>query len=166
MLIIAHELRHIDQYRRGFSLSLQYDILEYVRQTFAVEADAQSFMIYLAWSLRRTGDETLWREVGGLEHYEDIVKAFDESMRSGASTLEAMRKAFTAWYASPWRRAVYFEAAAMRYLDKRDSNHAIPTDKRLPHDHFDQLCRLPDGTNYGCQFTSEISSKVTGRPFP
>ena len=165
MLILAHELRHVDQLKRGYVLSLKYDMREYVRQTYAVEADAQSFVILLAWSLRQAGNETLWREVVRLERYEDMAEAFEEMMRTGAPPTEAMRHTFTVWYRSPWRREAYFQTSGMRYLDQREEKHAIPASKQLPDDHFDQLCRMPDGTNYGCHKTKEIADRNFGHPF-
>jgi hypothetical protein len=40
LLIVVHELRHVDQIRRGFVPSLSLDHREYVRLVFALEADA------------------------------------------------------------------------------------------------------------------------------
>ena len=158
-LIVAHELRHLDQYRRGYGPSLAIDMSENVRLSFAMEADAQAIATLFAWSASDSGDPALWRALEGLEHSEDIAAAFVDAITAGATPAGATRTAFSAWYRSSWRLERYRTAAAGSHLDRLDAEKAIPTAARLPPDHFDNICLMPDGSNYGCHLTEEIEMR-------
>ncbi|PJN94612.1 hypothetical protein CNY89_13485 [Amaricoccus sp. HAR-UPW-R2A-40] len=145
----------MDQLRRGFEHSLEFDRLENIRQIYAMEADAQAIATLYAWSERAAKPE-LWDAAGSIAHYEDIRTAFGDTLASTADLGLAGRAAFTAWYASDWRRESYYLSACSQYLDRLDAAHALQRYDPLPDGYFDDLCLLPDGTNYGCHLTPEI----------
>jgi hypothetical protein len=158
-LILAHELRHLDQNRRGFVPSLTISMSENIRLSFAMEADAQAIATLLAWSAHEAGDLTLWRALEALERAEDIAAAFADAVTAGATPAGATRAAFSAWYGSPWRLERYGAAAAASHLDRLDETKAFPSAAALPRDYFDRMCLMPDGGNYGCHLTEEIAVK-------
>jgi hypothetical protein len=157
-LILAHELRHLDQYRRGYGPSLTIDLSENIRLSLAMEADAQAIATFFAWSADESGNPALWQALEALEHSEDIAAAFAEAITAGATPAGATRAAFSAWYRSEWRLERYRAAAAANHLDRLDAEKAIATAERLPPDHFDRMCLMPDGSNYGCHLTEEIEA--------
>ncbi|WP_163272871.1 ImmA/IrrE family metallo-endopeptidase [Chelativorans alearense] len=161
VIILAHELRHLDQHERGYPLSLKYDLREYVRQTFALEADAQAFAVLVAWSLREYGNDEPWTAAVGFEEFSDIAKVFEEAVRAENSPGEVMRLTFKSWYSSPWRLEKYCLSAAGDYLDQLEVRKAIGRYEELPPDRFNTLCEMPDSSNYGCDSTVEIARKVT-----
>ncbi len=165
-LILVHELRHLAQSRDGYALSLAVDLTEHVRQTYALEADAQAFATLYAWRSSMMGRGELWRVALGQARFGDIAEAFAAAIGKGEDTSTATRAAFSAWYASPWRRERYFLAAASAYLDRLDETHAIRGYAMLPDGHFDRLCRLPDGSEYGCTGTAEIADRRIGLQVP
>jgi len=158
-LIVAHELRHLDQYRRGYGPSLAIDMGENIRLSFAMEADAQAIVTLFAWSANDSGDPALWQALEALEHAEDIAAAFADAITAGATPVSATRAAFSAWYRSPWRLERYRAAATGSHLDRLDAEKAIATAARLPPDHFDRMCLMPDGSNYDCHLTEEIEMR-------
>ncbi len=159
VLTLAHELRHLAQARAGFSPSLRFDMRENVRQAMALEADAQAIVTLFAWEMREAGEPELWAALNRFEHCDDIARAFAQAMAGGADRPAATLAAFSAWYRSEWRLARYRDAAATGFLDQLDESHAIPRDNRLPDDHFETLCLLPGGGNYGCHLTPEIAQE-------
>jgi hypothetical protein len=163
LLVVVHELRHVDQVQRGFAPPLSLDRREYVRLVFALEADAQALTSYYAWSEHLAGNPGPWAASATLEHYEDIAAAFAAALEAGDDVALATRAAFSAWYHSEWRRETYYYSTCDHYLDRLDAEHAVPRYGTLPADYFDELCLLPDGTNYGCQRTDEIAT-AGGRP--
>lgn len=156
--IAVHELRHVDQVRRGFEPSLDVSRAENVRLTFALEADAQAMSTYVAWRQREAGDPEAWDAAVTLEHYEDIPPAFAAEIDATGDPARATLAAFSAWYASEWRREKYYLSACGRYLDLLDDTHSVETYGSLPEGYFDTLCLLPDGSSYGCENTEEIRS--------
>lgn len=158
LLVVVHELRHLDQIRRGFVPSLALDRREYVRLVFALEADAQALTTLYAWSERAAGRPELWATAETLEHYEDIAAAFAAALDAVDDPAPATRAAFAAWYASDWRREMYYRSACGQYLDQLDDAHGVVRYDALPAGYLDDLCLLPDGTNYGCHLTDEILS--------
>jgi hypothetical protein len=162
LLIAAHELRHVDQYRRGFVLPLDVDRREATRLVFAIEADAQAIAALYAWSAREAGRPGAWEAFLGLERYHDIPEAFAATMAAGGDLATATRAAFSTWYASDWRRQRYYYAAGARYLDALEGAHRDEPVARLPPDRFDGLCLMPGGDSYGCETTEEITR--TPRP--
>jgi hypothetical protein len=161
-VILAHELRHLDQRNRGYKLDLDYDAIEHIRQTYAIEADAEAFAILVAWENRYVGDPSPWNAALGSSHYSDIAVAFEEGRWGELSTTSAMKHLFIVWYQSDWRRVQYYYSAYGNYLDVLDSQHGIRMYRSFPEDHFDNLCILPpDNSNYGCHFTDEIGVRPT-----
>ncbi|HSP24912.1 MAG TPA: DUF6782 family putative metallopeptidase, partial [Saliniramus sp.] len=102
-LILAHELRHVDQAARGYAPSIELDMRENIRQIYALEADAQAVTVLFAWSMREAGNPSLWRALKTLEHVGDIAGLFEAAMLAGAGQTAATRAAFSAWYRSRWR---------------------------------------------------------------
>lgn len=162
LLIAVHELRHVDQYRRGFALPLDVDRREATRLVFAIEADAQAIAALYAWSARAAGRPGAWEAFLGLERYRDIPEAFAAAIAAGADPAAATRAAFRTWYASDWRRQRYYYATGSRYLDAIEAAHRDEPAARLPPDRFDALCLMPGGGSYGCETTGEIAR--TPRP--
>jgi hypothetical protein len=158
LLVVVHELRHLDQIRRGFVPSLSLDRREYVRLVFALEADAQALTTLYAWSERAAGRPKLWAAAETLAHYEDMAAAFAAEHGATADPALATRAAFAAWYASDWRREMYYRSACGQYLDQLDGAHRVPRYDALPDGYLDTLCLLPDATNYGCHLIDEIRS--------
>jgi hypothetical protein len=150
-LILAHELRHVDQAARGYAPSIAFDMRENVRQIYALEADAQAITVLFAWSMREAGDASLWQALKTLEHAGDMAAPFEAAIVAGAGQAAATRAAFSAWYRSRWRVESYFTAGAGAYLDQLDETHAIQSYQELPPDHFDRLCLMPNGGNYACR---------------
>lgn len=156
LLIAAHELRHADQLRRGFGLSLDWARTENVRLVYALEADAQAIAtLYAARAAETAEGRDLWEAAEALEHYEDLAQIFAEARAEGE--IAAMRATFAGWYASEWRREKYFLSTCATYLDQTDALHAHPSYAPLPPDHFDGLCTMPGGENYDCHLTEEIA---------
>jgi Putative metallopeptidase family (DUF6782) len=163
LLIAAHELRHAAQSADGFGPSVEYDRHENVRLTYALEADAQAITTLFAWSERSAGRPDAWEAALTLERYADIPEAFAAALDGGGDLTTATRTAFEAWYASDWRRESYYLSACSHVLDLLDETHSVESYARLPADHFDTLCRLPDGTDYGCTAAPEIASDSRDR---
>jgi hypothetical protein len=158
MLIAVHELRHLEQSARGFGLSLDYARAEIARQTFALEADAQAIAVLWAWEARAAGRPGPWAALAEMEHYADLGGAFATAMVAEGDAAAATRATFAAWYASDWRRERYYLTSCTRYLETLERSWRIESYASLPPEHFDDLCLMPDGTNYGCHETAEIRS--------
>jgi hypothetical protein len=156
--IVLHELRHVAHVRQGYHQTLAYAMTEMVRMTFAVEADVQAFSTLFAWRLKEQGEPALWNTLLGFHKYADIVRAFESVISESGDELLAMRAAFIQWYASEWRRRVYFQGCCMGYLDRLDDTKQVEKYTLLPDNFFDHLCVLPDGRNYGCQDSDVIGS--------
>jgi hypothetical protein len=159
LLVAVHELRHVDQIRRGFVPPLSLDRREYVRLVYALEADAQALATLYAWTERAAGRPEVWAAAETLEHYEDIPAAFAAELDATGDAGLATRAAFSAWYASDWRRETYYHSACGQYLDQLDRAHLVPRYETWPAGYLDALCLLPDGTNYGCHLTDEILTR-------
>jgi hypothetical protein len=150
-LILAHELRHVDQAARGYAPSIAFDMRENVRQVYALEADAQAVTVLFAWSMREAGNPSLWQALKTLEHAGDMAAPFEAAMVAGAGQAAATRAAFSAWYQSQWRVESYFTAAAGAYLDQLDESRIVQRYGALPKGHFDRLCLMPNGGDYACR---------------
>ena len=157
-LILAHELRHVDQAARGFAPSIAFDLRENVRQIFALEADAQAITVLFAWSMREAGNPSLWQALKTLEHAGDMAAPFEAAMQAGEGQAAATRAAFLAWYQSPWRVENYSTAAVGAYLDQLDESRSIQSYRELPRGHFDGLCLMPNGGDYACGLPTESKS--------
>jgi hypothetical protein len=157
-LIMAHELRHVDQAARGYAPSIAFAMRENVRQIFALEADAQAVTVLFAWSMREAGNHSLWQALKTLEHAGDMAAPCEAAMLAGAGQAAATRAAFSAWYQSPWRVENYFTAAAGAYLDQLDETRSVQSYRELPQGHFDRLCLLPNGGNYACRPPEQLET--------
>ena len=151
LLILIHELRHIDQYGRGFCPSTEVDLHEMERFTYIVEADAQAIATYYAWKLREAGRPEAWEAIDRLREYADIGEVFAAATEGGATPELAVVVAFDAWFTSRWRVETYRLSACTAYLDRLDETKRLRSYADLPVDYFDTLCRLPDGTGYDCR---------------
>jgi hypothetical protein len=161
-LILAHELRHVDQAARGYAPSIAFEMRENVRQIFALEADAQAVTVLFAWSMREAGNHSLWQALTTLEHAGDVAAPFEAAMLAGAGQAAATRAAFSAWYQSPWRVENYFTAATGAYLDQLDESRSVQSYRELPKSHFDRLCLMPNGGDYACRPPDWIETFATG----
>ena len=150
LLILIHELRHLDQYDHGFCPSTDFDLREIQRFTFMVEADAQAIATYYAWMLRQAGRAEAWDAIARLKEYADIGDVFADSIAHGDAPVMAVGAAFDAWFTSPWRVETYRMSSCTAYLDRLDDSKRIRSYALLPEDYFTPLCRLPDGMPYPC----------------
>jgi hypothetical protein len=157
--IVLHELRHVEQVNRGFRQTLEYSMNEMTRMTYAVEADVQAFSVLFAWRMKKKGLPDLWHTLLTFKHYADIAKSFEQEMARSDDDMRATKQAFIQWYDSAWRKKNYRTGCCMGYLDMLDETNLIESYELLPQDFFDELCVLPDGRNYGCQFTNVIKQK-------
>lgn len=149
--IAVHELRHLDQYWRGFCPSTAFAREESVRLLFAMEADAQAIATLYAWHARERGDPGPWSELEALPNYLDITQSFAAEMAASGDPSIATAMAFDAWYAAEWRTESYYRAACAGYYDAIDREKALPSYAPLPEDYFDRFCLLPDGGAYDCR---------------
>jgi len=157
LIILIHEIRHVDQFLKGFYYSLDYAMEEIVRTTFAIEADVQAIVTLFAWRIKeQEGTDVLWRTLSGFKKYADISEAFEKEMLASSSEVKATRAAFSQWYKSEWRLNCYFKNTCSIYLDLLDDTKYIQKYSKLPEDYFDELCTLPSGRNYYCHTTDEI----------
>ncbi|OYX43058.1 MAG: hypothetical protein B7Z02_10360 [Rhodobacterales bacterium 32-67-9] len=150
LLILIHELRHLDQYQRGFCPSTDYDMDEMARLTFMVEADAQAIATYYAWQLAKAGRPDAWEAVQAMPEYADVAASFARAVADGSSPEIAVAAAFDRWFVSPWRIETYRASACAAYLDRLDVTKRLRSYDPLPEGYFETLCRLPDGTPYRC----------------
>jgi hypothetical protein len=155
LLVVVHELRHVDQFLRGFAPTTEVSMRETARQVFALEADAHAMVLLFAWAELQDGREDAWDAAAGLEHYEDIAVAFAVAAGDGLEA-EATLAAFRAWYTSERRLRQYYLSSCTHYLDALERvRRPQPTVSLAPR-FFDTLCLMPDGSNYGCHLTAEI----------
>lgn len=147
-VIAVHELRHLDQVRRGFCPSVALERGEYLRLSFAMEADAQATATLYAWQARLGGLEGPWVGLADLSTYADVAAAFEAAIAGGVE--QAVAAGFGAWYRNPKRVAAYYTATCGAYYDALDRSNLLPGDDRLDADFLGGLCRLPDGTPYPC----------------
>lgn len=150
LLILIHELRHLDQYGRGFCPSTDFDLKEVTRFTYMVEADAQAVATYYAWKLKGAGQPEAWDAIARLKEYADIGAVFADSVLQGASPEDAVTAAFEAWFTSPWRVETYRLSSCAAYLDRLDETKRLRSYAPLPDDYFTGLCTLPGGAAYAC----------------
>ena len=156
VLILVHELRHLDQYSRGFCPSTQFDIREHVRLTYALEADAQAITTLSAWNMKENGYTAPWTALKGFVNYNDILDSFSISFLESQNLSTATNAAFAQWYHSSWRMESYYVSACTSYLDDLDRSKMIQSYEKLPDSFFESLCSLPDGSNYECLKNPEI----------
>lgn len=148
--ILLHELRHIDQFGRGFCPGNTLAPAENARATFAMEADASAVSLMLAWQRRAAGDPSAWEALADWPQQADIAARFAAEIAAGADLRAAAAAAFAQWYADPVRRDSYHLSSCSAYLDREDQGHLLRGDGALPGDFLARLCLLPDGAPYPC----------------
>ena len=159
LIILVHELRHIVQFTRGFSYSLDYDIEEMIRMNFAIEADVQAIVTLYAWRMKEIEMNEVWHALSGFTNYSDIAEEFEKEMQSSGDEMQAARAAFVQWYYSGWRVDKYYKNSYSWYVDMLDETKILQKYQKLPDNFFSKLCMLPCGKNYGCHMTDEIEEK-------
>jgi hypothetical protein len=148
--ILLHELRHLDQFARGYCPGNDLAPDENARATLAIEADASAVSLMLAWQRRVAGDASAWEALAEWPQQADIAARFAAEMAAGADLRAAVAAAFVQWYADPARRESYHLASCSDYFDREDDGHLLRGDGALPADFLAWLCVLPDGTPYPC----------------
>lgn len=149
-IILVHELRHLEQFSRGFCPSNDLSMGENARAVFAMEADAQAITTLVAWTVRDAGDGGPWRALAAWPEYGDIAQRLDAVMRGSGETSRAVAAAFGQWYASDDRVTHYYYASCSDYLDRQEDSKKLPSYNVLEEGFYESLCRLPDGTRYDC----------------
>jgi len=149
--ILLHELRHADQFNRGFCPSNDVSMEENARGVAAMEADASATSLMAAWELRQKGRPAAWNALALWDTQKDIAEAFSREMSRSGDTSLAVSAAFSQWYASEYRTESYYIASCSDYLDRQDTEHLLPSYDLLPGDFLDNLCTLPDGSVYPCE---------------
>lgn len=149
--ILIHELRHLDQYRRGICPAQSLDMRANARAMFALEADAMAITHLVAWAGQEAGMPALFAALGDAPETADIAAAFlAEMMRSDDPSL-ATAAAFDAWYASDIRRERYYVSTCMTYLDDAERDARFPGTAKLSADFLAHICNLPDRSAYPCR---------------
>jgi hypothetical protein len=149
--ILFHEIRHVEQFARGLCPDLSLAMRAFARATWALEADATTISLIIAWDLREGGDPGPWDALAGLPRYRDVAAAFAEQMAVSGDLSDAGQAAFDSWYATSDRRDAYYIASCSAYLDTRDRTHALPQYGEIDESFFEDLCVLPDGTPFACE---------------
>lgn len=149
--VLIHELRHMDQDRRGICPDDTLNMRAYARHVFALEADAMAIAHLVAWSALETGDTTIFNALSEAEETRDIAEAFAAEMGASGDPGLATSAAFDAWYASPARQERYYLSTCSGYLDRLDETHLLPGEAPLTLSFSADLCVLPDGAPYPCR---------------
>lgn len=148
--ILLHELRHLEQFGRGFCPSGTLTMQENARAVFAMEADASAISLLVAWEGLMTGQPAVWEALLNWPMQNDIaIRLAQEFLRSGDPAIMA-QEAFAQWYARGDRRERYYIESCSAYLDRQDASHALPGTGALPAEYLDRLCLLPQGGHYSC----------------
>lgn len=150
LAVLLHELRHLDQLARGYCPSTEFSMKETARATFAVEADAQAVAILISWAMKTDGNAGPWQAMMSWPNYADIQNRFETVMRKTNDPAQATAAAFAQWYTSSWRIETYYQASCSDYLDRLDKTKLLATDDLLPDDFLENLCKMPDGSDYFC----------------
>lgn len=150
LAILIHEVRHLDQFGRGSCPSISYRLTEYIRARLALEADASAVGIYVAWSLRESGEPGPWNMLATWPTHEDLVARFAREMAAGGNEVAATSATFAQWFERADRREIYTFAICSNYLDALDREKVNSGGDNLPDDYAAKLCLLPDGRPYAC----------------
>ncbi|MCI2399203.1 DUF6782 family putative metallopeptidase [Aliiroseovarius subalbicans] len=150
LLILIHELRHLEQFDHGHCPANDVSMKENARASMATEADAMAITALLAWDLRTLGRSGPWDHFAAWQEYQDIPARFEQALTDTGSLSAAVSATFDQWYASDWRVEAYYQASCSDYLDRLDLSHALPRYGLLPEDFLGTLCRLPSGAPYDC----------------
>ena len=150
LAILIHEVRHLDQFRRGACPTTAYRMTEYIRERLALEADASAVGVYVAWTLRKAGDPGPWEMLETWPTHDDLVARFAEAMETSGNEVDATASTFAQWYERAERREIYTYAICSNYLDALDREKVVAGQKKMPEDYAESLCVLPDGRPYDC----------------
>ena len=150
LVILLHELRHVEQHARGLCPDLSLAMSAYARATWALEADATTITLIATWDLRQSGDPGPWAALEALPRYRGVSEVFATEMQATADLARAGEAAFAGWYGNAERREAYYIAGCSAYLDAQDRTHALPQYGAIDPAFFTDLCVLPDGTRFGC----------------
>lgn len=148
--ILLHEMRHLDQFHRGFCPDNTLTLRENARATFAVEADASAVSLLLAWQRRALGDAAAWEALAVWPQQADIAATLADAFAAGVDLPEAAAMAFAQWYAQGARRQTYYAVSCGDYLEREDRGRLPRGGATLPPDFLERLCVLPDGRPYAC----------------
>lgn len=148
--VLIHELRHLEQKFCGSCPEPKLSMKENARAIFAIEADAVTYSLAVAWDLREAGMPETWEALADWPMQADIAAAFKAEMDRSGDLMSAASAAFKQWYAKEARRELYYLASCSDYLAARDREHRQPSYDSLAPDFFQRLCRLPDGAAYDC----------------
>lgn len=148
--VLIHELRHLEQKFHGSCPEPNLSMKENARAIFAMEADATTYSLAVAWDLRKAGMPDTWNALATWPMQADIATAFEAEMGRSGDLISAASAAFTQWYAKDGRRELYYLASCSDYLESRDRDHRMLSYDRLSSGFFNALCRLPDGEAYPC----------------
>ena len=149
--VAIHELRHVEQMRRGTCPTEELSMQATGRVVLAMEADASAVSLVVAWSLREAGDPAIWTALSEWPSHADLARAFEAEMGDSGDIAQAAARAFAAWYDTGWLVERYYVAACSGYLDRQDESHALPRYGAIDDAFFDELCRLPGGDGYPCR---------------
>lgn len=150
LAILIHEVRHLEQYERGSCPSIAYRMTDYIRARLALEADASAVGVYVAWTIRQSGDPGPWDMLKTWPTHDDLVARFADEIAAGATEVLATSATFAQWFERADRRELYTFAICSNYLDALDREKVGAGQSRLPDDYAASLCVLPDGRPYGC----------------
>lgn len=150
MVVLFHELRHAEQAARGICPDLSLSMENYARTVWAMEADAVTISLIVAWGLREAGDDGPWAALVETERYADVVGTFSRVLLETQDVSAASQSAFEAWYSDDARRERYYIASCLAYLDLQEESHSLPRYGSIDPAFFADLCILPDGNAFPC----------------
>ena len=150
LAILIHEIRHLEQFDRGYCPTIADRMTDYIRARLALEADASAIGVYVAWKLRQAGDPGPWDMLADWPTHGDLITRFGSEISAGADEVAATSATFAQWYELDDRREIYTFAICSNYLDALDREKVVPGQALLPADFAAQLCRMPDGRPYDC----------------
>ncbi|MCK8463839.1 hypothetical protein MUY35_08265 [Aliiroseovarius sp. S1339] len=152
--ILLHELRHADQFRRGFCPSNDISMEANARAVAAMEADASAISLLAAWELSGKGNPQIWEALLSWPMQSDIAARFAQEMKASGNTTTAVTMAFAQWYDLELRWHSYYVASCSDFLDRQDESHLLPSYNALPQSFLNDLCVMSDGTPYPCDDTN------------
>lgn len=150
LAILLHEIRHLEQFDRGYCPSVANRLTDYISVRLALEADASAIGVYTAWKLREGGDPGPWDSLSTWPTHDDLVSRFADEIAAGADEVAATSATFAQWFERAERREIYTLAICSNYLDALDREKVDPGAKTVPPDFARLLCRMPDGRPYDC----------------
>jgi hypothetical protein len=149
--VLIHEVRHLDQFARGYCPSVALDMRSNARSVFALEADAMAITHLVAWALKEDGDPSVFDALAASAETPDIAAAFRAEIEATGDPSRATAAAFDAWYASDARRERYYVSTCSAYLDHIDAENRFAGTAGLAADFLADICLLPDGAPYPCE---------------